>query len=262
MHTEHPTGLAVVYGDDDTINNHADIVRDLADTVGLDIQTWHSDPDGTRGASALDGADGLVSALSDCARLNAALFVPYPVDMPGEQTWRLVAHWLNRRGLRLQVGPVAYCWQHPADEFDFAIRRTLDSAHALDAAVVARGVVPAMEVLLNQITGHPARRCTPGTVGVLDTEPTFYALRIRRDRDLAAGRHVPAEPDPAAAWPQRCEQARAFAAWLQRYASQSVVADVLNAGGVKPRRGALWTQPMISRLLRREYTQPTEPDAA
>src|SRR5690348_6274404 len=92
MCTEHTSHIAVVYGDADTVEKQAEFVQELARTIGLEIKAWHSDPDGTRRSDALDLADGLVSALSDCARLRAALFVPYAVDMPGEQTWRLVAH--------------------------------------------------------------------------------------------------------------------------------------------------------------------------
>lgn len=242
----------VVYGDADTVNNHAELIPELAQKIGLDIQACYYDPDGTRDIAELDSADGLVSALSECARLKASLFVPYPVDLPGEQTWRLVAHWLNRRGLRLHLGPVAYRWDRPVDEFDFAIRRTLDVAHALDAAVIARGAVPSLEDLVDQIVAHPEPVIT-GIYGVLDSDPRFRWLRTRRDRELAAGGHVPPEPDPAAPWAVRCGQAHAFGMWLRRYASQSVIAEVLNAAGVKSRTGGHWTQPMVSRLLRGEY---------
>ncbi|OBH47306.1 hypothetical protein [Mycobacterium mantenii] len=262
MHTQQTSNLAIVYGDADTVQNHADLVRELAHSVGLDIKAWHSDPHGTRQVDPLDSADGLVSALSDCARLHAALFVPYPVDMPGAQTPRLVANWLNRRGLRLQLGPAIYCWEHPVDEFDFAVRRTLDAAQALDAAVVGRRAVPTIEALLDQLTGGLAQPDDNGHAGVLDTEPRFRRLRIRRDRDLAAGLQVPPEPDLAAAWPERRLQTRAFARWLQSYASQSLIADVLNSRGVKPQRGHRWTQPMVSRLLRGERSPHARSDAA
>jgi hypothetical protein len=263
MDMDHPSRGVVVYGDNDTLENHADRVHNLAQQVGFDIKAWHSDPEGTRVVDTLDRADGLVSALSDCGQLRAGLLVPYPMeDMPGQQTWRLIAHWLHCHGLRLYLGPAAFYWERPVDEFDFAVRRTLDASYALDVAVVARGAVPTMEVLLDQITGQPVKGHEPVNAQVLDAEPQFRKLRMRRDADLAAGLHVPAPPDPASPWPERRLQTRAFASWLQRHASQSVIAEVLNATGVRPHRGDHWTQPMVSRLLRQGSSPRRDPDAA
>ncbi len=253
---------AVIYGDSETLDNYRSQVEVLARRLRMKIKSWHSDGDGTRTVGTLDEAEGLVSALSDCLRHRAALIVPFAFDdMPGEQTSRLIGHWLYRHGLPLFLGPFRFQWERPTDEVDGALRRLLDVSHGLEAAVIARGAAPALEVLLDQITGkqecadplpdqqevtappHSAKR--PGA-----SATSMMVLRICREIDLAAGRQVPAEPDPTAPWTVRQPQIYAYAKWLQRHTSQAQIADALNSLGARPCRGGAWTPAMVSRLLR------------
>ena len=154
----------VVYGDLETVTTHQERVTTLSANDNLEIVGWFHDPEGLRPISEPSEAPGLVSALAECARAQVALHIPFSVDAPGEQRWRLLAHWLHTRGLRLLISGSEYVWDASADPIDYAVRRTLDAASSLAAAVVARGAMPALEDLLVELLGDDA---DPG-----DTAPT------------------------------------------------------------------------------------------
>jgi hypothetical protein len=149
-----PIAQVVVYGDLETVTTHREQVETLSAQVDLEVVGWFHDPEGLRPIPEPSEAPGLGGALAECARAQVALHIPFPVDAPGEQRWRLIAHWLHTRGLRLLISGSEYVWDAPTDAVDFAVRRTLDAASDLAAAVVARGAMPALEDLLDELLGQ------------------------------------------------------------------------------------------------------------
>jgi hypothetical protein len=143
----------VVYGDLETVTTHQERVSTLSAQDNLEIVGWFHDPEGLRPIPEPSEAPGLVGALAECARAQVALHIPFPVDAPGEQRWRLIAHWLHTRGLRLLISGSEYVWDAPTDAIDYAVRQTLDAASNLAAAVVAKGAMPALEDLLAELLG-------------------------------------------------------------------------------------------------------------
>ena len=150
----HPVTQMVVYGDLETVTTHQEWVTELSAQDNLEVVGWFHDPEGLRLIPEPSEAPGLVGALAECARARVALHIPFPVDAPGEQRWRLIAHWLHTRGLRLLISGSEYVWDVPTDAIDYAVRRTLDSASDLAAAVVAKGAMPALEDLLGELLGE------------------------------------------------------------------------------------------------------------
>ncbi|MGY1751088.1 hypothetical protein [Modestobacter sp. SYSU DS0511] len=245
--TAHP---AIAYGDRETVELHADAARDLARGAGLNITAWRSDPDGTGAFDQLADAPGLVAAVGDCLRTGAALFIPFPVDVPGEQALRLLAAVLHWHGLPLVLGRRPYLWDEVTDEVDFALRRLLDAAHQLDVAAAASACLPDLDDLLTELLGS-------GDGGAPARAPVDPALGLAERLEAAArsrGTPVPRRPDSAAPWPAQEQQLREYAAWLSRRLPQREVAYVLNALGSRTRTGRAWTQPLISRLLRSRST--------
>jgi hypothetical protein len=144
---------AVVYGDLETVTTCKERVITRAAALNIDIVGWHHDLDGLKGIVQPGDAPGLVAALGKCLRTRSVLFVPFPQDAPGEQRWRLIAHWLHDHGLRFFLGSDEYHWGYPIDEVDQALREMLEAARNLDVAVIASGAVPALETLLTELLG-------------------------------------------------------------------------------------------------------------
>jgi hypothetical protein len=238
---------AIAYGDRETVESHAVAARDLARSAGLDITMWRSDPDGAGAFDQLAEAPGLVAAVGDCIRTGAALFIPYGVDVPGEQALRLLAAVLRWHGLPLVVGRRPYMWDEVTDEVDFALRRLLDAAHQLDVAAAASACLPDLDALLAELLGAGDGADDPPRT------PVNPALGLAERLEASArsrGVPVPCRPDAAAPWPTQEHQLREYAAWLSRRLPQREVALVLNALGSRTRTGRAWTQPLVSRLLR------------
>ena len=210
--------FVVAYGDEDTVVNHQQDVVERAQSIGLEITGWYSDTDGLRGFDAPADAPGLVDALAVCARDRIGLLIPFAVDAPGENRWRLIGHWLTTRGLKLFLGPNEFCWCCAYDPIDWAIRQQLDAATQLATAVVARGALPSLEGLLQEIIGDAPHEPTPAVM----------KARALRDVDLQCGAEVPVEPDRTAPWSIRAIQCRDYAAWLCGHETQKFVAEVLN----------------------------------
>jgi hypothetical protein len=141
----------IAYGDADTVVNHQSEVTERAENVGLLICGWYSDPEGLRDVEYPADAPGMVEALADCGRLNRSLLIPYLVDVPGENHWRLIGHWLHNRGLKVFLSGNEYCWCCASDPIDWALRRQLDAASDLAAAIVATGALPSIDQLLEEI---------------------------------------------------------------------------------------------------------------
>jgi hypothetical protein len=148
----------VVYGDLETVTTHQERVTTLSAQDNLEIVGWFHDPEGLRPISELSEAPGLVGALAECARTEADLHIPFLVDAPGEQRWRLIAHWLHTHGLRLLTSGKEYVWDSSTDAIDLGVRRTLDSASNLAVAVVATGALPSMEDLLVELLADREER--------------------------------------------------------------------------------------------------------
>lgn len=228
------TEPCVVYGDFETCHElRADAIRAAAQ-CGLAPAAWFHDPTGLRGMVGPQHAPGLAEALAACAETGAVLLVPYAADMPGEQNTRIVAHWLERHGLRLFVGGREHLWSRPTDELDFAMRRQLDAAADLQLAVAIAGKIPNLDQLVSEL---------------LSSEGCRTHVDEARQLAATAGRHVPPEPAPSAPWHQRQQQVVNYAHWLSGHRSQAFIANVLNELGVRSRTGRAWSQPAVSRLL-------------
>jgi hypothetical protein len=167
---------AVVYGDLETVTTCRDNVIERSAHFNLDIIGWHHDPEGLRQTDDPSEAPGLVSALGKCDRTRAALYIPFPVDAPGEHRWRLIAQWLHGRDLRFFLGGAEYQWDRPFDAVDRAVRDTLDASHNLASAVVASGAVPSLDALLDELLGQ----------STFDGDDD--AARTRRDREPGLSR--------------------------------------------------------------------------
>lgn len=135
---------AVVYGDAETVHEGREEVYALASATGLTVVGWYSDHEGLRDVFSPADAPGLVDALAACVRQQSVLFIPYVVDAPGEQRWRLIAHFLVRRGLGLRLGAGEFAWHEPTDPVDLALRWTLDAADELATAVAVGAGIDAV----------------------------------------------------------------------------------------------------------------------
>ena len=155
----------VVYGDLETVTTYRDRVETLSNRDSFEIVGWFHDPEGLRTIAEPCDASGLVGALAECVLTQAALHIPFPFDAPGAQRWLLIAHWLRTRGLRLLISGKVFVWDAATDAVDFAVRRTLDSASSLAAAIVARGAVPRSRICWSNSSGRKGIVPPTGTTG-------------------------------------------------------------------------------------------------
>jgi len=226
-----------VYGDHETCNELRTGATAIASHANLEPIAWYADATGLRGLPGPASAAGLADALAHCAATGTPLVIPYTADAPGEQPLRLVAHWLDRRGLQLFTGAREYVWSRPNDELDFAMRRQLDAAADLALAVAVAVNMPDLDRLASELLQGP--------------QPSHAAPEALRIGAACAvrGDDVPARPDPASPWKARHSAAQRYARWLSGHGTQHFVADVLNELGIRTRSGRMWTRSAVSRLI-------------
>lgn len=226
-----------VYGDHGTCTQLRADAASIAAYAQLQPIAWYHDPTGLRGVTAPADARGLTEALAHCTGTGTPLHIPYAADCPGEQTVRLVAHWLDRHSLQLFIGTREHVWSRPADELDFAIRRLLDASADLTLAVAVAGHRPDLDRLASDLLGDE------------HTGAALAEARAIAARCAAADHPAPPEPRPGDPWVLRLEATLAYAVWLSGHRSQAFVAESLNALGVRTRSGRTWSRSGISRLI-------------